>query len=78
MLGTQEGELYKVTLMCVDARVYECAHVLQDQKILAKLSAGDLVEQDGQYYSECLVEFYNRVSQQPDTMLMIKSIQQMW
>ena len=33
---------------------------MQDKRLLAKLSAGDLIAQDAQYYVQCLVSLYNR------------------
>lgn len=44
--------------MSLDARVRECATILQDQKLLAKLS--DLVAIEAKYHPACLVSLYNR------------------
>ena len=33
---------------------------LQDQKLLARLSAGDLIAQDAMYHLQCLFALYNR------------------
>jgi hypothetical protein len=44
----------------VDARVREYATALQDQKLLAKLSEGDLVAIEAKYHPACLVLLYNR------------------
>ena len=38
----------------------QCAIKLQDKQLLAKLRAGDLIAQDGQYHVQCLVSLYNR------------------
>lgn len=39
----------------VDKRVRECATLLNDGKLLPKLSAGDMVAIDAMYHSKCLV-----------------------
>ena len=33
---------------------------MEDELLLAKLSAGDLIAQDAQYHPQCLVSLYNR------------------
>ena len=38
----------------------KCALVLQDQQLLAKLSAGDMIVQDVKYNLKCLVSLYNK------------------
>jgi len=38
----------------VTERVKRCAIELQDQKLIAKLSSGDLVSQDARYHANCL------------------------
>ena len=44
----------------MDLRVRNCAQVLQDTALLAKLSAGDLVAQEEKYQTKCLVALYNK------------------
>ena len=39
----------------VDEKVRECAILLQDGKLVAKLSAGDLIAIDAKYHVKCLV-----------------------
>jgi hypothetical protein len=41
-------------------KVRECALLLQDSKLLAKLSAGDLFSQEAVYHNKCLVSLYNK------------------
>ena len=41
-------------------RLSDCAKVLQDEKLIAKLSAGDLVAQEAKYHLNCLNAVYNR------------------
>lgn len=41
-------------------RLKECATLVQDTKLLAKLSAGDLVAQEVKYHLICLTSVYNR------------------
>ena len=46
----------------------ECAHQLQDEVLIAKLSAGDLICQEAVYNAKCLVLLYNkaeRLNQNP-------------
>ena len=47
----------------LDARVRQCALQLQDQSLLAKLSAGDLIALEAKYHAQCLVSPYNRARQ---------------
>ena len=42
------------------SRLNTCATLLQDTKLLAKLSAGDLVAQEVKYHLICLTSVYNR------------------
>ena len=62
------GTLHQASTFNVDARVRECAHQLQDEVLIAKLSAGDLISQEGVYHAKCLVLVYNkaeRLNQNP-------------
>ena len=43
----------------VTARVKRCAIKLQDEKLIGKLSSGDLVALDARYHAKCLVKLYN-------------------
>ena len=52
--------LSKASTFGVDIKVRQCAIKLQDKRLLAKLSAGDLIAQDAQYHVQCLVSLYNR------------------
>ena len=56
----QEESLRKASTFDVDTNVRQCAIKLQDERLLAKLSAGDLIAQDAQYHVQCLVSLYNR------------------
>ena len=55
--------LSKASTFGVDIKVRQCAIKLQDKRLLAKLSAGDLIAQDAQYHVQCLVSLYNRLIQ---------------
>ena len=62
------GTLHQPSTFNVDARVRECAHQLQDEVLIAKLSAGDLICQEAVYNAKCLVLLYNkaqRLNQNP-------------
>lgn len=54
--------LHEVATMHLDSRVRKCAHDLQDESLLAKLSAGDMIALDAKYHLQCLVSLYNRAS----------------
>ena len=45
----------------MDKNVSEWAENLQDSKLLAKLSEGDLTTTEAKYHKKCLIELYNRV-----------------
>ena len=44
-----------------DGRVRDAALLLSDEKLLAKLSEGDLVAIEAKYHKSCLASLYNRV-----------------
>ena len=44
----------------VDSRVQNYSLDLQDERLLAKLSAGHMVAQDAKYQPRCLVTLYNK------------------
>ena len=50
----------------LDSRVRRCALELQDERLLAKLSAGDMVAQDAKYHPRCLVSLYNKATSLQD------------
>ena len=46
--------------MKLNKKVNECTKRISDGKLLAKLSAGDVVAQELKYHPTCLVALYNR------------------
>jgi len=54
-LPADEELLHSVTTFEVDRRVKECALVLSDNRLLAKLAVGDMIALEAQYHSRCLV-----------------------
>ncbi|KAK2551127.1 hypothetical protein P5673_028053 [Acropora cervicornis] len=52
--STPNNPLHNVSTFGLDARVRKCAMVLQDEMLLAKLSAGDLVALEAKYHAPCL------------------------
>ena len=46
--------------MQVNKRINECAKTISDKKLLAKLSAGDVIAQELKYHPACLVALYNK------------------
>lgn len=57
---TQGDELREAMTMKVNMRINECARTLNDGKLLAKLSGGDVIAQDLKNHSACLVALYNK------------------
>ena len=53
--------LTQAQTLCLDKRVRDAATQLQDEKILAKLSAGDMIAVDAVYHKTCLATRYNRL-----------------
>jgi len=56
---TKEQPLHDAMMPKVTARVKRCAIKLQDEKLIGKLSSGDLVALDARYHAKCLVKLYN-------------------
>ena len=48
----------------LDFKVRTCALQIQDQKLLAKLSSGDLIAQEAKYHPACLVDLYRKAQSQ--------------
>lgn len=65
--GVKTGELHRASTMGMDARVRECAVSLNDQALLAKLSAGDMVAQDAVYHSKCLAAMYKKAKRNSES-----------
>lgn len=56
------GKLHRVSTFKVDANVRECAALLNDSKLLGKLSAGDMMAFDAMYHSKCLTMLYRKAA----------------
>ena len=74
-----KNPLHNVCTFELDARVRKCAFALQDQKLLAKLSAGDLVALKASYHSSCITSLYKRAEtvckdEAADTKLQLEGI----
>ena len=52
--------LREAMTMKLNQRLNECGQTLGDRRLLAKLSAGDVVAQELKYHPGCLVALYNR------------------
>jgi hypothetical protein len=52
-------ELHCVTTIELDHRVRECAEILGDDVLMAKLSDSDLIAQEAKYHTKCLTNLYN-------------------
>ena len=60
---TEESEqLREASTFQLDNRVRRCAIDLQDERLLAKLSAGDMIAQNAKYHPRCLVSLYNKAT----------------
>ena len=77
--GALKNPLHNVRTFELDARVRKCAFALQDQKLLAKLSAGDLIALEASYHSSCITSLYKRAEtvckdQAADTKFQLEGI----
>ena len=57
--GTDTLPLHEAMTPQITRRVRQCALKTQNQKIIAMLSAGDLVALEAKYHTHCLVKLYN-------------------
>lgn len=55
-----DDALHAVSTLGLDNKVRDCAHVLGDAALLAKLSDSDLVAQEAKYHTRCLLDLYGR------------------
>ena len=55
------SNLHATTMLEVDKRVRNCAVFLNDNKLIAKLSTGDMKPTEAKYHGKCLVGLYNKV-----------------
>ena len=58
--STRNNPLHNVSTFGLDARARKCAAALQDEKLLAKLSGGDLVALEAKYHAPCLASLYKK------------------
>ena len=56
-----DGTLHNVTTFEFDARVRSFAYTLQDSKLIAKLSGGDMIATEAKYHDTCMLTLFNRV-----------------
>ena len=55
-----KGTLHEASTFELDASVRKCALKLEDKRLLAKLSGGDLIAQEAKYHVKCLASLYNK------------------
>ena len=55
--------LHSASTLEVDRKVRECANLLNDGKLISKMSVGDLIAVEAKYHAKCLVSLYNRARQ---------------
>ena len=55
-----KGTLHEASTFEIDANVRKCALKLEDKRLLAKLSGGDLIAQEAKYHATCLTSLYNK------------------
>ena len=68
------SNLNSASTLDVDENVRECAALLNERKLIAKLSVGDLIAIEAKYHVKCLVGLYNQArpfKQQPSKLPMI-------
>jgi len=58
------SNLHKAETFQVDKKVRDCAVLLNDGQLIAKLSAGDMVALEAKYHTKCLVSLYNQARDQ--------------
>ena len=54
--------LREVATKCLDYSVRKCAHDLQDEYLLAKLSVADIIALEAKYHPQCLVSLYYKAA----------------
>ncbi|CAB3979532.1 Hypothetical predicted protein [Paramuricea clavata] len=52
--------LHCASTLEVDRRVRDCARLLNDSSLIAKLSTGDLIAMEAKYHANCLASLYNK------------------
>ena len=57
---SDDRSLHNVSTLGLDDRVRECATLLNHEKLLAKLSGGDLVALEAKYHTQCLSMLYRK------------------
>ena len=60
---SSDGTLHKVLTFQLEKRVKKCANILEDNALLGKPSAGDMIALDALYYSTCLLNLYRECNQ---------------
>ena len=64
LYGGKEGNLHLVLMFRLDAKLRQCTRILENNFLLGKLSAGDMVALDAMYHAKCLIALYNTAKQQ--------------
>ena len=64
-----QSNLHQAETLKVDKKVRDCAVLLNDGKLIAKLSVGDMVALEAKYHTSCLVSLYNRARNQRSATL---------
>ena len=60
---SSHGTLHKVLTFQLEKRVKKCANILEDNALLGKPNAGDMIALDALYYSTCLLNLYRECNQ---------------
>ena len=71
------GEVREAMIMKLNTKVNECAKTISDGKLLAKLSAGDVVAQELKYHPTCLVALYTHERAHLHEMKELKKTEEM-
>lgn len=59
--GARQKALHQVSTLSLDDRVRQSAYTHQDERLLAKLNAGDLVVLEVSYHAHCVILLYKKV-----------------
>ena len=61
LCDNSDGALHSVTTFEFDARVRSFAYMLQDSKLIVKVSGGDMIATEAKYHDICMLTLFNRV-----------------
>ncbi len=78
--GSESEPFCEAATLQLDSHVRKCVHDLQDESLLAKLSAGDMISLEAKYHHDAWLHFTTRLQhckQRKDTVEVIGSIMEL-